>query len=429
VSKEKPKLPTGIKELPKGVEINGSRLRIHFMYRGARCREPMPGKKITAASIKYAGNKRLLVVTEIAEGKFDYVAHFPESKRALAFAGEVGTDPDRTVKQGVDRWLTVQKEKRASSTIINYTSKANHVLAWKGPRKIRDVSKSDLELFQASLLKQGLAPKTVNDIFTIVRGVWADAFGDGIIKANPLDRITNIQGDDEQENADPFTRDEIDLIAAADPSCMPNVRMILFNCWAGLSVSEIIALGRDDIDQKAGGVWVRRARVISEYKVPKERSRLRFVELIDPALDLLDEILKDSAESAPQVIAVTQRDNITQRTETVQLLFRNCISGLPWTVQSVRTWFSKHLKLAGVRHRGANQCRHTFASQALSSYVPVEWVARQLGHTDTTMVRKHYGRWIPADTKSMAGLVSQMMGFRGSGAEASREVQEEQNLS
>jgi len=28
------------------------------------------------------------------------------------------------------------------------------------------------------------------------------------------------------------------------------------------------------------------------------------------------------------------------------------------------------------------------------------------------MVKKHYGRWIPTDTKSMAALVSQMMGFR-----------------
>ncbi|MDH4608121.1 integrase [Pseudomonas sp. BN102] len=71
-----------------------------------------------------------------------------------------------------------------------------------------------------------------------------------------------------------------------------------------------------------------------------------------------------------------------------------------------------HLKRARVRHRGPNQCRRTFASQALSCYVPVEWVARQLGHTDTTMVKKHYGRWIPSDTRSMAGIVSQMMGFR-----------------
>ena len=95
-----------------------------------------------------------------------------------------------------------------------------------------------------------------------------------------------------------------------------------------------------------------------------------------------------------------------------RFLFRSSTSGLLWNGKTLSNWFTAHLKKAEVRHRGANQCRHTFASQMLSSYVPVEWVARQLGHADTTMVRKHYGRWIPKDTKSMAGIVSKMLGFR-----------------
>lgn len=68
-------------------------------------------------------------------------------------------------------------------------------------------------------------------------------------------------------------------------------------------------------------------------------------------------------------------------------------------------------------YRPPGKCRGTppFANQKLSSYVRVEWVARQLGHAATTMVRKHYGRWIPKDTKSMADIVSKMLGFRASG--------------
>lgn len=112
---------------------------------------------------------------------------------------------------------------------------------------------------------------------------------------------------------------------------------------------------------------------------------------------------------------VIQRDNNTVKRENVRFVFRNGQSGEPWHASSLLRWFTAHLKTVGVRHRGPNQCRHTFASQALSSYVPIEWVARQLGHTDTTMVKKHYGRWIPGDTKSLAGLVSQMMGFRPDG--------------
>lgn len=317
----------------------------------------------------------------------------------------------RTIQEGVERWLEVQEAKKAKSTFINYSSKARHVVEWGGSRKITDTSKSDLELFQAKLLRDGLAPKTVNDIFTVVRGVWGDAFQDGIIRANPLDRITNIELDGDSDAANPFSREELQRIAAGDPDRMPDVRMILFNCWAGLSLSEIIALAVEDVDLAAGGVHVRRARVAAEYKVPKERSRARFVELITPAVALMEQILQDAKAYPKYEMDVVQRDNITTKKERVTLLFRSSTSGLPWSGKTISDWFTSHLERSQVSHRGPNQCRHTFASQALSSYVPLEWVARQLGHSDTTMVKKHYGRWIPANTKSMGKIVSEMMGF------------------
>lgn len=187
--------------------------------------------------------------------------------------------------------------------------------------------------------------------------------------------------------------------------------MIEFNCWAGLSLSELIALATEDVDLEAGLVHVRRALVVGEFKVPKERSRVRTIELIDPALKLMREIVAAAKEVPAVGITVIQRDNITSKKTKVRFLFRSSTSGLLWSGKTLSNWFTAHLKIAEVRHRGANQCRHTFASQMLS-YVPVEWVSRQLGHADTTMVRKHYERWIPKDTKSMAGIVSKMLGFR-----------------
>jgi integrase len=400
-------------KLPTGVEMNGKQLRIWFTLNGQRCREPLDGiAKVNKASIAYADNKRRTIMTEIKEGRFDYAAHFPNSPRAVMFSGTGGPATKRTVQEGIDRWLEVQRAQKASSTVINYVSKAVHVAKKFGKRRIVDISKSDIALFQAQLLKQGLAPKTVNDIFTVVRGVWADAFGDGILKANPLDRINNVGSDSDSEHADPFSRDEIELIGKGDPARSPDTRMIVFNCWTGLSLSELIALAAEDVDLVAGVVHVRRASVVGEFKVPKERTRLRVVELIDPALDLMREIVAATKEAPCEEVKVIQRDNISIKKQKVQFLFRSSTSGLLWNGRTLSIWFTEHLKKAGVRHRGANQCRHTFASQMLSSYVPVEWVARQLGHADTTMVRKHYGRWIPNDTKSMAGVVSKMLGFR-----------------
>lgn len=218
--------------------------------------------------------------------------------------------------------------------------------------------------------------------------------------------------DAEHEHADPFTREEIDLIGKTDVDRKADTRMIMFNCWTGLSLSELIALAVEDVDLNAGTVHVRRALAVGEFKVPKERSRVRVVELIDPALALMREILADASTSVPTDIKVIQRDNITSKQSSVRFLFRSSTSNLMWNGRTLSDWFTAHLDKAGIRHRGANQSRHTFASQMLSSYVPVVWVARQLGHADTTMVRKHYGRWIPKDTKSMAGIVSKMLGFR-----------------
>lgn len=160
---------------------------------------------------------------------------------------------------------------------------------------------SNIELFQAQLLKQGLAPKTVNDIFTVIRGVWANAFGGGILKANPLDRISNVGTDADLKHADPFSREEIEQIGKADPARM------------------------QDVDLEAGTVHVRRASVVGEFKVPKERSRLRTVELIDPALELMREILADASQAPCIEIKVIQRDNITALTSAdIRLPVRCC---------------------------------------------------------------------------------------------------------
>lgn len=400
-------------KLPEGVEINGKRIRISFTYKGVRCRETLKVvSKINNAAITYANSKRQTIVTEIKEGRFDYLAHFPDSPRAAKLSGVEQPTVERTVHAGVHSWLAVQRAKKAASTSRNYGHKARHVLDhFTDEQMISDITKGQLELFQASLLRKGLAAKTVNDIFTVVRGVWADAFSDGVIRVNPLDRIKNIEHDEQDDSADPFTRSELGKIERAPWDRLHDLNMALFACWAGLSVSELLGVGWDDIDIEAGTCRVRRSRVESVYKVPKEKSRDRTIELIAPARDYLRRQWPLTGSRPATAVEVVQRDNISVKLEEVRFVFLNETTGEPWSYQGFARWFGLLLDAAGVRRRGPNQCRHTFASQAVSSYVPLEWVARQLGHTDTTMVKKHYGRWIPTDMRSMADMISGMMGF------------------
>ncbi|QYX66632.1 DUF3596 domain-containing protein [Shewanella putrefaciens] len=403
-------LPKGVEKLPSGIHIHGETVRIDFRYNGERCREPLAGHyKITKSTIKYAENKRTTILTEIAENRFDYLAHFPNSAKAARFAGIC--QKKRYVAEAVKLWLDVQEATKAQSTFKNYKVKAQHVLNKWGDRKLTDITKSQMELFQVELLKSGLAPKTVNDIFTIIRGVWSEAFHEGTLKTNPLDRVRNIERDNLEETADPFTREELLYIETIDTSRQCDINMIMFWCWSGLSLSEIIALAWEDIDTETWTVKVQRAKVLNQYKVPKERGRIRVIELLEPAKFWLQRQMEHTFNQHATKYTIKQRDNITNKQESIRLVFLNGKSGLPWYDHSVRRWFTGILNGAKLRHRGPNQCRHTFASQMLSNYVPLEWVARQLGHSDTTMIKKHYGKWIPKDSLRMANRISEMMGF------------------
>ena len=52
---------------------------------------------------------------------------------------------------------------------------------------------------------------------------------------------------------------------------------------------------------------------------------------------------------------------------------------------------------AGVSHRPAYQLRHTFASCMLMIGAKSTWLAKQMGHEDTGMINKIYGKWIKND--------------------------------
>lgn len=61
------------------------------------------------------------------------------------------------------------------------------------------------------------------------------------------------------------------------------------------------------------------------------------------------------------------------------------------------------MKKAGVRYRRPHQTRHTYASMMLSAGEHPMWVAKQMGHTDWTMIARVYGRWMPAADENVGG--------------------------
>lgn len=398
--------------LPPGVEIHGKRLRIWFMLQGKRCREVIDATAIDAQAIQDAARLRQQVVAEIRSGEFDYRLRFPHSRTAQALAANPvdqaaqGTDPlrsasleDMTVREGVAAWLETKRLSTARSTYINYVSKARHLLEALGDRRLRDVTTQELQQLRSRWVRsrhnpQGFSAKTVNDILTIVRGVWGDAASNDITGASRATGVSNHRLR-RRSQADPFSLAEMQQLLLAETDRPAMLRLLIANCWMGLSVSELLALAIEDVDLSQRKLHVRRAWVMGEYRVPKEVTRERTIDLLEPARQILHVLLPAAAEAPLCELNVTERDNLSLSTHRVRPLVRHPDTGQPWSTSTLNRWFQQHQERAGVRPRGANQCRHTFASRALSSYAPQAWVIRQLGHRDAQMLHEHYATWLP----------------------------------
>ncbi len=73
--------------------------------------------------------------------------------------------------------------------------------------------------------------------------------------------------------------------------------------------------------------------------------------------------------------------------------------GRPILQDKLRELWSRKMKKSDLLYRRMYETRHTFAFWALALGETPEWVARTLGHVDTSMVYNTYGRYIPNLTK------------------------------
>lgn len=396
-------------DLPEGVEIRGDSIRIAFAYRGVRCRETLHGLEPSKQNIRYADNLRRIILHEIATNTFDYLARFPDSARAQKLLGPGRTG--RTVAEVLDQWLSIKQGVVAHSTYTHYKRKAElHVRPLWGDVLIGDITTTAIEVWRHTDLNH-LANKTINEIMIVFRGVLEHARKARIIQENPMMDVDNLAI--HQDEADPFTRDEIDRITQATTTRHSELAMMTFNMWSGLRLSELMALAWEDVDLKRGIVKVRRACVMGKYKVPKTRGSVREVELIAPALAILAEQRARTEMQPARSVEVTMGDNKTIRTERLRFIFLNSNTSKPFMsdMQVRDRFWSTLLRAIGVRYRGPNNARHTFASQMLTAGMPKEWIARQMGHTSTRMIERHYGKWIREDAPDMAAIASARLGF------------------
>ncbi len=369
---------------PAGVEVRRwssgkTTLRISFYYRSVQCRETLK-LEVTPSNIKYADRLRSEILNAIERGTFSYADYFPQSKLARRF-GHVKTDA--TIEELLRDFLVQVQATREHSTYIGYKKICEaRLIPYFGSIAIQDLKPAFIREWIRGL---GVTSKTVSNLLSPLRAIVEQALNDEYIKSNPLDKIViskllSKETSKSDFKVDPFDRGEVKaVLEAAHHEQIKNLFQFAF--FTGLRTSELIALEWEDVDLSNGLVHVVRAVVKKQVKGTKTNAGTRVVMLLPPALEALERQKKYTFEGAERV-------------------FHNPRTNEAWETdhQIRRTAWIHTIKKAGVRYRNPYQTRHTYASMMLSGGENIMWVASQMGHVDTEMVMRTYGKWIPDDS-------------------------------
>lgn len=362
-----------------------------FRYQGQRCRE------YTKLPDTPANRRRMEKVLEkieqaMTEGRFDYTAFFPGSRMAEKLANgpepsaarespRVGATP--SFRSFIEDWFgqSLPSWRKSHATTVR-SSIDTHMLPFFGDTPVGELTKADLLQFRAEVARskgrgqnETLSAKTVNRIMQTLGQALGEA-GEQYGFTNPAERIKRLK--QRRIDVEPFSLAETRQIIAAVREDFRPYMVVRF--LTGMRTGEIHGLQWRYVDFERRQILVRETVVRGEIEYTKTDGSQREIAMSQPVYEALFE----------------------QRKRTGQHRFVFCTAeGTPLDNDNVtnRVWYPL-LRHLGLAPRRPYQTRHTCATLWLAAGENPEWVARQLGHVDTTMLFKTYSRFIPNLTRT-----------------------------
>jgi integrase len=381
-------------------KING-KVYVDFVYLGERIRESseLPWNLKNAKIVRGQLDK---IIGAIKSGTFKFAEVFPKSskkdfftKKEIALSGIISSDEIR-FKDYVWDWYNLLKESERveERTLAGYKSYIKlYLIPFFGEKAFSELDKSLFDEFVSWAKKQRyrkkkISSKTVNKILVPMKMICKDAaikykWGNTY---NPFFGFKRLSENDPYEKINPFSLDEQKkLITKLPDFWKPYFR---FAFAAGPRIGEQIAIKSGDIDWSRKVLRITRAITTDEDRRPKvgltkNKYSRRTIKLISPMMDALkaqkriyDQFMGEFFFCSPT----------GARVEPSNLRYR--------------VW-RPALKMADIAYRDMKQTRHSFATIALSLGENPLWIAKVMGHRNSEMIIKVYGKYIE-DVKGTA---------------------------
>ena len=328
-------------------------------------------------------------MAQIDNGQFEFSSWFPKSKRREYFAElegrDVTVDPGEVIFSGyVDKWRQEMFPGMSDNQIRDYTSILKvHLLPEFGDQPFCEFRPIRIKKFLAKLKghrqQNGspLSAKRIQNVFIPLRIIVRDAIAEYGWTDFP-DPFFNLKLPKIRKKlVQPFGFDEWQAFRKDLPEWYRNY--FDFAVQTGLRPSEQVALKWDAVGDQFIDIELSRVRNREKTDLKNEYSR-RQIEIRPAMREVLD----------------VQRHQVSRFDSPYVFLTP---IGTPIIQDRLRQQWAKAMKASGLAYRRMYETRHTFASWALGAGELPEWVARTLGHANTSMVYRTYGRFIPNLTR------------------------------
>lgn len=364
-------------------------LYFDFTFQGKRCREKtnLSDTKVNRRRLQKKLNQ---INAELLTGQFDYLVHFPESKVAQKLTQDEHEGSGKAVKnvpefgRFLEEWFEESILKWRPSHHKNMLSmKKKYFLPAFSGKKIDSITRADLLKFRTSLAKEPgrngrstISNNRINKIMDPLRRVFEEAadrhdFNTPFIRIKPL-KI-------EKTDVNPFSFEQVNKIVSNVREDYSRYYLIRF--LTGMRTGEVDGLKWKYVDFNSRLIKIRESIVAGKCDYTKNDFSQREITMSQPVFDALKQ-QHDASSSLSDYVFCTN-------------------SGQPVDHNNVtkRIWYPL-LKRLGLEKRRPYQSRHTAATLWLASGESPEWIAKQMGHSNTQMLFQVYSRFVPNLTRN-----------------------------
>lgn len=342
------------------------------------CREKLALER-SKSNDKYCERLRAEILGKIERQTFVYTEYFPDSPRAAVF-GLVHARKVKTIGDLLREYKPRAQRTLEHSTYNCYRKAIDFDLIPEfGALRADELTPAEIRRWVGT---KKCSLKRIQNILLPLRNVLTEAANDGLIKANPLDRVklSKLVAPEQRETdyePNPYTEGEIVTLLANIP---PRDRWA-FQAWAytGVRTGELVGLRWPRVDLEANTIAIEETTTERKDKPrPKTPAGRRKIELLPAA--------REAFEHARAYTQLTgDRVFVNERSTKVDHAWND--------KRLAKVWRGAH-KDTGIAFRNPYQLRHSFASNLLTQGENPSLIAKMLGHKNAEMVIRVYARWI-----------------------------------